>query len=306
MVSPPPEVHAFVDPRMICDVLEEFIRTQMSELGREGAVVGLSGGLDSAVTASLIVRAIGKEKVLGVMLPERDSDPRNKHDALDLAERLGIRHELKNLSGVIRALGVYHLYPAGYILPYSTKKKYAVGKHEELKEKLHTTPFSKTLRGLDSEESRRYVAYYSAKNMLRTVTLYYYANLHNYMVVGTSNKSEFMVGYFVKYGDGAADIQPLLDLYKTHVFALARYLEVPSRIIDKAPSSDLVPGVSDEMSLDIPYALLDKILHHLETIENPAEIASKLEIDEDKVKYVMKMVADSAHLRKPAPYPRIS
>ena len=131
------------------------------------------------------------------------------------------------------------------------------------------------------------------------VLLYLYAEVGNRLVVGAANKSEYQIGFFVKHGcDDAADIMPLLNLYKTQVRELARFLNVPSRIIEKPPSPDIIPGIIDEEATGIPYEKLDLILLALERgWENPT-IAETLKVEEEKVRYVNSLVGKSEHMRK--------
>ena len=129
--------------------------------------------------------------------------------------------------------------------------------------------------------------------------LYRYGEVENRLVVGAANKSEYQIGYFVKHGcDDATDIMPLLNLYKTQVRALARYLEIPSRIIEKPPSPDILPGITDEEAIGISYEKLDLILLALEKAANPGEIANFLRIEEKEVEYVRTLLHKSEHMRK--------
>ena len=129
--------------------------------------------------------------------------------------------------------------------------------------------------------------------------LYYYGELENRLVVGAANKSEYEIGYFVKHGcDDATDIMPLINLYKTQVRELARYLSIPSRIIEKAPSPDILPGIIDEEAIGIPYEKLDLVLLALKKGWEMGEIARSVGIDEKKVIYVRSLMQKSEHMRK--------
>jgi NAD+ synthase len=164
-------------------------------------------------------------------------------------------------------------------------------------------PFSTSVTGLKGKEFSSYIskgnAYYRMKHRLRMVLLYYYGELENRLIVGAANKSEYQIGYFVKHGcDDAADIMPLLNLYKTQVRDLARYLDVPPRIIEKPPSPDIIPGVIDEEAIGLPYEKLDFILLALEKKLEVREIAEALDIDGKRVQYVKNLVRKSEHMRK--------
>jgi NAD+ synthase len=134
---------------------------------------------------------------------------------------------------------------------------------------------------------------------MRMVLLYLYGEIENRLVVGAANKSEYLIGYFVKHGcDDATDIMPLLNLYKTQVRDLARFLNIPSRIIEKPPSPDIVPGIVDEDVIGIPYEKLDLILLALEKGWEGVEIAKALDIEEERVVFVKNLAKKSEHMRK--------
>ena len=129
------------------------------------------------------------------------------------------------------------------------------------------------------------------------VALYSAAERHNYMVVGTTNRTEYLIGFFTRYGDGAADVDPLVPLYKTHVRNLARGLDIPAAIIGKAPAGDAVPGVTDEMRINLPYAVLDKVLYGCEKGLSDVDVASGAEVGHETVAYVRRLMRDSAYRR---------
>ena len=230
----------------VADRIPDWIASVVSEAGARGAVVGLSGGIDSAVTAALCAKALGKDNVLGVIMP-CESDRRDAEDAMHVAIKLGIPTMTVRLDKPFSALA----------------------------EELGSAP------GL---------ARANLKPRLRMAALYHYANSMSYMVVGTGNMTEFMVGYFTKYGDGGADILPLGGLYKTQVRALARELGLPQRIIDRPPSAGLWEGQTDEGELEISYEELDRALKAVES-GNGNGIAP------ETLARVKEMVNRSAHKR---------
>ncbi len=229
--------------------IQAWIARQVSEAGARGVVVGLSGGVDSAATAVLSLRALGVERVLGVIMPCH-SDPQDEADALLLCETFGIRYERVDLATVFDA--------ACAVLP--------------------------------KEASDVVVA--NIKPRLRMMTLYYHASMHNYIVAGTGNKSELMVGYFTKYGDGGVDILPIGGLWKTQVWKLAEFLGVPERIVKKAPSAGLWAGQTDEGEMGISYEVLDKVLDAFERGGTPEGVPP------ETVDRVRRMVESSEHKRK--------
>ncbi|HID10652.1 MAG TPA: NAD(+) synthase [Candidatus Latescibacteria bacterium] len=292
-----------IDPERVASELAEFLRRSMDELEREGVVLGLSGGLDSAVTAALCRRAVGAERVLALMLPERDSDRVHQEDALEVVRWLGIRSKRVDLTSALGKLGVYRLWPLSFLLPGKLKAGLVRKAYKFYEEKLGETPFSAGLLGPREENFGAYLrranAYYRAKHRLRMVVLYLHGELENLLVVGSANRTEYKVGFFVKHGcDHAADAMPLLGLYKTQVRALAEHLGVPKRIMDKPPSPDILPGIVDEEVLGLPYEQLDLVLLALDKGWGVRETAEALGLEEGKVEGVRAMRERSWHMRR--------
>lgn len=198
-----------------------FIRSKVREAGASGAVIGMSGGIDSSLTAYLAVEALGSENVIGLMLPEKGiTSKQDVEDATEIAETLGIEHMVIEIEPVLRS-------------------------------------FSKVITSFDKTNL---VASGNLKARTRMCILYYHANLMNCMVIGTGNKTELLLGYFTKYGDGGVDIEPIGGLYKTQVRGLARYLGIPAKIIEKVPTAGLWKGQTDEGELGVTYEAADRIL----------------------------------------------
>ncbi|MGB9920425.1 MAG: NAD(+) synthase [Moorellales bacterium] len=208
------------DPAVLASRLVAWLQDQVAAAGARGTVVGLSGGVDSAVAAVLCHRAFG-ENSLALILPCH-SDPLDEQDALLVAQTFGLPHRTLVLDAIYDFL-LQTLEPGGVVDP-------------------------------------RDLAAANLKPRLRMLTLYYFANRYNYLVVGTSNLSERTVGYFTKYGDGGVDLMPLGNLVKRQVYELASYLRVPERIIKKPPSAGLWAGQTDEGEMGISYAELDAYL----------------------------------------------
>jgi len=195
------------DPEKTAEKIVAFIKTSIKKSGRKGAVMGLSGGVDSALAAALTVRALGKERLLGLLLPEEDvTRAEDIQDGVQVAKMLGIEHKKIEISGVLGAF-------AAMLPDYDPRAKVCNG---------------------------------NLKARIRMCALYYYANLLNLLVIGTGNKTEILLGYTTKYGDAAADILPLGALYKTQVLELANHLGIPEHIIKKPPSAGLWKGQTDE------------------------------------------------------------
>jgi len=285
--------------------LESFIREYTDKLEREGVIFGLSGGVDSAVVAALCERALGPEKVLALVMPEKDSKKEHTKNALNFARELNIEAKLVDITPYLEKLGVYKLFPWDKTLSWGKLKGVLVKKAYHFYErKTGKIPFLESLSGFKDKEYSSYLArgnaYYRIKHRLRMILLYLYAELENRLVVGAANKTEYKIGYFVKYGcDDATDIMPLRNLYKTQVRELARYLNIPARIIEKSPSPDVMPGLADdEEVIRISYEKMDLILLALEKGWKLADIVTALEIEEDKVIYIKNLVQKSEHMRK--------
>lgn len=205
----------------IKDKITAFISSKVKEADATGAVIGLSGGIDSTLTAYLAAEALGSENVLGLLLPEKGiTSQQDIADALEVVKILGIGHKVIEISPVLRS-------------------------------------FSKIIPDFDKTALAEKG---NLKARTRMCILYYHANLMHRMVIGTGNKTELLLGYFTKYGDGGVDIEPIGSLYKTQVRGLARYMGIPAGIIDKTPTAGLWKGQTDEGELGVTYEMADKIL----------------------------------------------
>ena len=285
--------------------LENFIREYTKKLEREGAMLGLSGGIDSAVIAALCVRALGPKKTFALIMPEKDSKKEHTQDALNFARELNIEVKLVDITPYLEELGVYKLFPLDKLLSLGKLKGALVKKAYRFYErKTGKLSFLESLAGFKDKEYSSYLAkgnaYYRAKHRLRMLLLYLYGEMQNRLVVGAANESEYKIGFFVKHGcDDATDIMPLLNLYKTQVRELARYLNIPARIIEKPPSPDVVPGLTDdEAVMRISYGEMDLILLALEKDWKLSDIVKALGIEEDEVVYIKNMMQKSEHMRK--------
>jgi len=293
-----------ITPKSLCLSLEEFIREKVRDLERDGVVIGLSGGIDSAVAAALCARAVGPEKTLALLLPDKDSARAHIHDALDLARKLGIGTELTDITPLLRRLKVYRLFFLNKLpLPAKIRGALARKAHRYFEQKTGKTPFAAALVGLHDKDFGSYLknsnAYYRVKHRVRMVMLYLRAERDNRLVVGAANKTECRIGFFVKHGcDHAADVMPLLNLYKTQVRELAHYLEIPPHIIEKAPSPDIIPGITDEAAIGIDYKRLDLILLALERGYGIDETADGIGVPEETVRRVKELTERSAHMRE--------
>jgi len=276
----------------------EFIREQMLSMRRDGAVIGLSGGIDSALCAELCVRALGKEKVFGLILPEKESNPISKEYALKQAREMGIKTETIDISPTLEGFGTYEkrdrvikeIFPE-----YDTHYRFKITLPPDLLSRDAFNFFTLTIdNGRGSVKSARLkkdtlnaiIAATDTKQRTRMMHLYYYAEKMNYFVCGTTNRSETIQGFFVKYGDGGVDIEPIAHLYKTQVYQLSEYTGVIEEIIQRIPSPDTYSfEVSDEeFFFRIPYDKLDLLLYAWEKKVPIAEVCEVMNLTEDQVK----------------------
>ncbi|ABR29963.1 NAD synthetase [Thermosipho melanesiensis] len=240
--------------------IENFLYEFFKKYNFSGAVLGVSGGVDSAVVLGLLVRVLDKEKIKCFILPERDSPKKAINDAKLVCRHFNVDYEVKNVTKIIRVFGVYRYYPPAFFVPFKIKESFAKKRWNRYKD----NSFEYDVLGVDDEEFLKGISYYRIKHRVRMVYLYKEAEKRNFAVVGTTNKTEFLTGLYVKWGDDSTDVEPLLHLYKTQVFELAKVLSIPEKILNKPASPDLIPGLNDEDIFGLDYPTLDRILKKLE------------------------------------------
>jgi NAD+ synthase len=277
-----------------CRRIEVFLAQAIADLGKKGAVIGLSGGLDSAVVAYLCVRALSPSKVLGLILPERDSDPQNIADAWELAQRLGIETEELDLTPLLEQIGIYKLIPRWA----AKQEKLIRGMYQAFKMGKGTHYLIHSLGPVAERREFHFSSFIQPKLRLRMILLYYHAGLRGYAVIGTTNRTEWEVGHYDRYGDGACDIELIKHLYKTQVKELAKYLQVPERIIEKPASPDLIAGITDELTLGMSFEQLDQILFLLSQGLSDEEIAERVGIDRRAAKEAREAVEWARRMRE--------
>jgi len=293
-----------IDPIATTDGLVSFIAEQCDQLQRDGVILGLSGGLDSAVVAALCARAVGPERTLALIMPDKGSARNQVLAAQSLAEELGIPTRLVNITPHLRRLGIYRIFPIDAV-PTRCRARLVQSATSYLSNRTDAGYFRRTLggaeRGTVGALINRSFVYYRGKHRMRMVILYLHAELENRLVVGAANKSEYRIGFFVKHGvDAATDIMPIMGLYKTQVVQLARHLGIPPAIVEKAPSPDLVPGIDDESAIGLTYSQLDLVLSAMELGWSDEGIARALGVagvTTDNVRYVRDLVRSSEHMR---------
>lgn len=272
----PPRLHEGI-LAIDCEAEAERIAARMVEIvGREfrrrGVVVALSGGVDSSVCAALAVRALGAGKVFGLMLPERDSSPESLSRATGVAEQFGIRTLTEDIAPALEALGCYRrrddairaVFP-GYGPGWKSKIAIAGGRKGAFNyfKLVVQSPAGELQEArLPHREYLQVVAATSFKQRVRKTMEYFHADRLNYAVIGTPNRLEYDQGFFVKNGDGAADLKPIAHLYKTQVYAMARHLAIPDEICSAAPTTDTysLPQGQDEFYFAMTYDRMDVAL----------------------------------------------
>ena len=303
--------------RQICS----FIQQQMAIMRRNGTVLGLSGGSDSALCAELCVRALGKDNVLGLILPERESNPMSAEYGIKYAQRLGIRTVIIDITPNLDCFGAYEKRDEAIskIFPeYNSQYKSKIILPPELLSRDSFNFFKliiddgngnvKSAR-LDNQSLQRIVAATNVKQRTRMMHLYYFAEINNYLVCGTTNKTEIVQGYFVKYGDGGVDIEPIAKLYKTQVYQLAGYLEIMKEIMERAPSPDTfsLEVTDEEFYFRIPYDRLDLLLYAWENKVPITEVCDVTDLTEEQVKRAFRDFTSkrnaTKYLRTPPPTP---
>jgi len=241
------------------DRIKRFIKGYVEINGFKGIVIGLSGGVDSSTIAALSCKAIGSKKVTGLILPEEETyNNIDIDDAKIVANQLKIKVEIHDLSECLSS-------------------------------------FYKNIPLFDNRDK---VTKGNIKARMRMIYLYYYANRFNKLVCGSSDKSETMIGYFTKWGDGGADILPIMDLYKTQVRRLAIHLGIPKKLALKPSSPNLWINQSAEKELDMKYEILDLVLYGLEHMMTVEEVSSNLDITKSLVLKIKKRILSSEHKRR--------
>ncbi|HNW81329.1 MAG TPA: NAD+ synthase [bacterium] len=239
--------------------LIEFIRIEMEKTGMKKAVLGLSGGLDSAIVSFLASKALGPENVTGILMPYRTSNRSSFNDAMKMVEFTGIKHKIIEITNAVDV----------------------IAKHN-----MTDTEHLKAIR-LGNIMAR-----------VRMITLFDFSTAHDAIVFGTGNKSEILLGYFTLFGDGANAINPIGSIYKTHLFQLAEHLELPEAVIRKAPSADLFEGQTDESELGFEYRNMDPVLYALYDLKMDKNAVIAKGCNKELVEFVFKRVPSMQYKTK--------
>jgi NAD+ synthase len=290
------DIDPSAETERICSLMVQSVR---KALRKNGGVVGISGGIDSSVVLALSVRAFGPDRVRAIMIPEKESDGASELLARALALHFGVEPVLEDITEALVGFGCYprrdaairRVFPeydpgAGY--------KAKITLPQNLLEQEVLNIFSLTILTPEGEartkplgpfEFREIVAASNFKQRARMTALYYHAEVNNYAVIGTGNKNEHDLGFFVKYGDGGADVKPIAHLFKTQVYQLAEYLGVPEMIRLRPPTTDTysAPSTQQEFFFRLPFESMDLLWWAMENNVDPAEVASVMDLTPEQV-----------------------
>jgi NAD+ synthase len=290
-----------IDPAGVTNELVDALRQDIVEtLRRRGAVVGISGGVDSSVVLALCVRALGAERVLGVMMPEKDSSASSVDLARLVADRFGADTVLEEMTPALNGLGCYERRDEAIrrVFPeYTAGYKAKIGLPGNVLDSDALNVFYLTIISPHGEEKskrlnlRDYLQIVAASNFKqrsRMMMLYYHAELRNYAVVGTPNRNEHDQGFFVKWGDGGYDVGPIRHLFKTQVYQLADYLDVPAEIRNAIPTTDTYSAHSsqEEFFFRLPFETMDLLWYALDHGIPAAEAARVMDLSKEQVERV--------------------
>ena len=289
--------------------ITDFIKNEVFEkFQKSGAVLGLSGGIDSAVTCGLCVKSLNPEKILGLIMPERESDPQSQETAENVGKEFNIETKVVDITNILESFGVYEKkenivkekFP-----DFDSKCKYRVVVPPKLESSVGI-PYLEILDGkgithknkISSSEFLNLTAATSIKHRVRMALLYYHAEKDHLVVAGTTNKSEYMQGYFVKYGDGGSDIEPLVNLYKSQIYQLGKFLNVPNEVISKDASPDVWSYTTndEEFFYSVPYEIVDLILYGRENNLSINEIQKHSKISIENIEKLLKF-QDQKHIK---------
>jgi len=307
--------------------LVQFIQSVVRQSRRRGAVVGISGGIDSAVVLALSVRAFGPRNVAAVMMPDKDSDPISETYARELAVRFDVEPRLENITPALTGFGCYGRRDAAIrrVFPdYDADRGWRakIVLPQDLLQGGTLNVFSVTViapdgrienRPLPPREMLEIVAATNFKQRSRMAMLYFHAEARQFAVIGTANRNEHAQGFFVKYGDGGADLQPIAHLYKMQVYQLARHLGVPESIQARTPTTDTYSAACDqqEFFFRLPFETLDLLWFALDHGVPAAETAAVMGLTEVEVQRVFDDIqhkvrtTEFLRLQPPIPEPAV-
>ena len=300
----------------ICNWIRNTVRGQLK---KEGIVIGISGGIDSAVVAALAAEGLGPERVFGLILPEKESSPMSRELAEDLCTSLKIPYKEISITPVLNTIGIYSEMEAAIkqIFPHYRSLIHTISLSRPSllsDENMLNIPSLELIRDnekisskkLSSSQFFHLLSLQNVKQRTRMIMEYMYAEKMNYAVCGTTNKTELLLGFFVKYGDSGVDLEPIANLYKSQVYGIAELYELDTRIIARKPSPDTWShNTSDEeMALRLPYNILDSILYAQENCISLETLQHYIKLNRTQIKSAIKHVdslRSAARLIQPSP-----
>ncbi|MBD3349012.1 MAG: NAD(+) synthase [Candidatus Eisenbacteria bacterium] len=282
----------------VCESIAAFVRRQLENSERAGVAIGMSGGLDSTVTAALCVRGVGPGHVRGYFLPEKEGPSSDSADAELVADWLGIPLETHDLTGALGEIGVYDFVLSK--VPGDVLRSAIVRGAYGLRRLLSgEDPLAGGQAGSKSAAVSRATAHFKVRHRMRMVTLFFRAERRNLLVAGAANLTERLTGIYTRFGvDDCAAIMPIAGLYRTEVLRLAESLGVPEAVRRKRPAPGIIPGVKDKYVylLDLESETLDRVLEEIVRGVSAAEAAGKHDVPLEKVERVMSAVSSARHL----------
>lgn len=281
-------------------IIEKMRHIVGRDLRKQGCVIGISGGIDSSVCLALSARAFGPEKVLGVIMPESDSNPLSAVLARQLARQFGVSYIVEDMTAALAGFGAYRrrdeamnnvfpeydaTYKAKIVLPS------ALGAKDQLNVfqlAIISPEGAQKTEKIPLREYLQIVAASNIKQRSRMSMLYYHAERLNYAVIGTGNKNEHEQGFFVKYGDGGADLKPIAHLFKTQVYQLAAALGIPEEIQKRTPTTDTYSAecTQEEFFFRVPFEIGDTVWYAMEMNVPIPEVAEALNLSEEQVVHI--------------------
>lgn len=307
-----------IDPEFEARQVEDFLVSAVRGIPkRDGIIVGVSGGIDSAVVASLSVRAVGKDRVMGLILPEKESNPISAKYARLVIDKLGIAYKTVELTNTVDSYQAYDIRNKviSDIFPeYNESYKFNIYLPQNLLDADRYNFYTLRIEdGKGNQKEKRlskkqFLAVTAAANVkirARMIALYYWGEQYNYLVAGTTNKTEFLLGDYCKFGDGGTDVECVSHLYKNQIYQLGAYLGVPREIMERTPSPDTfsLPVSDQDFYFRLPFDILDPLLYAWEYKVETKDVVKTLNLKEDQVIRVFRdfdsKFNSTEHIRKP-------
>ena len=287
------------------------IRDTVSSFKRQGVIVALSGGIDSSVVGALCVHALGKDRVFGLLMPEKDSSPETLRLSSLIADSLGINKHHEDITAVLEAVGCYRWRNDAIrqVVPEYTDDSKCKIVLPTVTDDNRLRIFSVVVELPDGRQikkrlsSQAYLDILAASNFkqrVRKMFEYFHADRLNYAVTGTPNRQEYDQGFFVKLGDGAADLKPIAHLYKTQVYQMAEFLGVPEDIRKRPPTTDTysMPQSQEEFYFSVPYEKMDYCMYGLNHGIDPGQVGEQIELTAEQVQRVYNDIQNKRNTTK--------